>query len=240
MLKSPNVRLLVVEDEALIRRSVRKALAIFGFDIDEAGTGEDALHAMNAERYDAALVDINMPGIGGIETCRRMREFASNMAILMLTVRDSEEDIVRALEAGADDYVTKPFQVRELAARIRAVLRRTHAAHAEDLKRIQIGDIDLDPGRRVVRRSGQIVHLTPKEFELLHYLMGRAGLPIHHARLLHVVWGPEYGNETEYLRTFMSQLRKKLENNPSDPVYLLTESHFGYRFAEDVTVRVPG
>ena len=229
-----HIRLLVVEDEALIRQAVRTALGIFGFDITEASRGEEALPLLSTIRYDAALLDINMPGMGGIETCREMRRLCPSLAILMLTVRDSEDDKVRALDVGADDYVTKPFHVRELTARIRAVLRRTQAPQTEDHKLIQVGDIELDSARRVVRKSGQAIHLTPKEFELLHYLMARPGLPIHHARLLNVVWGPEYGNELEYLRTFMSQLRKKLEDNPSDPVYLLTESHFGYRFAEEV------
>ena len=232
-MKKPHIKLLVIEDQALVRYAVRKALSIFGFDITEAGTGEEALQLINTARYDAALVDINMPGMGGIETCREMRRLSSSTAILMLTVRDSESDIVRALEAGADDYITKPFQVRELVARIRAVLRRAHVPHTDEHRPIHIGKIELDPIRRIVRKSGQTIHLTPKEFELLHYLIARAGLPIHHARLLNVVWGPEYGNELEYLRTFMSQLRKKLEDNPSEPVYLLTESHFGYRFAEE-------
>jgi two-component system KDP operon response regulator KdpE len=233
-LSKPHIKLLLVEDEALIRHAVRTALGIFGFDITEATRGEEALPLLNAIRYDAALVDINMPGMGGIETCREMRRLSPGLAILMLTVRDSEDDKVRALDAGADDYITKPFHVRELTARIRAVLRRTQAPHTTDNKAIQIGSIELDPARRVVRKSGQTIHFTPKEFELLHYLMARPGVPIPHARLLNVVWGAEYGNELEYLRTYMSQLRKKLEDSPSDPVYLLTDSHFGYRFAEEV------
>jgi len=232
-LNKSHIRLLIVEDDALIRHAVRTALDIFGFDITETPRGEEALPLLGAMRYDAALVDINMPGMGGIETCRQMRQLSPNLAILMLTVRDSEEDKVRALDAGADDYVTKPFHVRELTARIRAVLRRIQTPHSIDDDVIQIGNIELDPARRVVRKSGQMIHLTPKEFDLLHYLMARSGLPIPHARLLTTVWGAEYRKELEYLRTYMSQLRKKLEDNPSDPVYLLTDSHFGYRFAEE-------
>lgn len=232
-------KLLVVEDEAPIRQAVRTALGIFGFDITEASRGEEALPLASVIHYDAVLLDINMPGMGGIETCRELRRLSPGLAILMLTVRDSEDDKVRALDAGADDYVTKPFHVRELTARIRAVLRRSQSQHGTEQRLIQVGTIEVDPARRIVRKSGQAIHLTPKEFELLHYLIARPGLPIHHARLLNVVWGPEYGNELEYLRTFMSQLRKKLEDNPSDPVYLLTESHFGYRFAEGVS-RNPG
>lgn len=233
-----HTRLLVIEDEALIRQAVRTALEIVGFDITEANRGEDALPLLLAIRYDAALVDINMPGMGGIETCREIRRLAPGMAILMLTVRDREEDKIRALDAGADDYITKPFHVGELTARIRAVLRRTQALHLDDEKVVRIGSIELDPVRRIVRKADRTIHLTPKEFDLLHYIMARSGVAIPHARLLSIVWGPEYGSELEYLRTYMSQLRKKLEDNPSAPVYLLTDSHFGYRFAEEVNEKV--
>jgi two-component system KDP operon response regulator KdpE len=226
---------LVVEDDALIRYAVRTALGIFGFDITEATRGEEALPLLGAIRHDAALLDINMPGMGGVETCREMRRLSPSVAILMLTVRDSEDDKVRALDAGADDYITKPFHVRELTARIRAVLPRTQTAQSADNKLLKMRSIELDPARRVVRKLGQMIHFTPKEFELLHYLMARPGIPIPHARLLSVVWGAEYGNELEYLRTYMSQLRKKLEDNPSEPIYILTDSHFGYRFAEETS-----
>jgi len=151
----------------------------------------------------------------------------------MLTVRDSEDDKVEALEAGADDYVTKPFPIRELIARVRAAVRRSHAPAGNENGVIAIGDISLDPARRLVQKSGQTVHLTPKEFDLLHYLMKHAGLPMLHARLLGAVWGPEYGSELEYLRTFIRQLRKKLEDDPARPTYLLTDSHLGYRFREE-------
>jgi two-component system, OmpR family, KDP operon response regulator KdpE len=239
-LNTPHTRLLVIEDEALIRQAVRTALEITGFDITEAKQGEDALPLLRAMRYDAALVDINMPGMGGIETCREIRRLAPGMAILMLTVRDSEEDKVRALDAGADDYVTKPFHVGELTARIRAVLRRIQGNHLDEERVVRIGSIELDPVRRIVRKADRTIHLTPKEFDLLHYMMARPGAAIPHARLLSVVWGADYGSEVEYLRTYMSQLRKKLEDNPSEPVYLLTDSHFGYRFVEDITEKVAG
>jgi two-component system KDP operon response regulator KdpE len=147
-------------------------------------------------------------------------------------VRDREEDKVTALDAGADDYITKPFNIRELAARIRAAVRRSHVAKVDADAVVRIGNIELDPARRLVRKSGEPVHLTPKEFDLLRYLMAHAGLPITHLRLLHAVWGPEYGGELEYLRTFVRQLRKKLEDDPAEPAYLLTDSHIGYRFAE--------
>jgi len=149
-----------------------------------------------------------------------------------LTVRDSEDDKVTALDAGADDYVTKPFQMRELAARIRAAVRRSSDSEADPDAVIRIGNIELDPARRLVLKGGEPVRLTPTEFDLLRYLMAHAGLPITHARLLQAVWGPEYGGELEYLRTFVRLLRKKLEEDPAAPVYLLTDSHVGYRFAE--------
>jgi two-component system KDP operon response regulator KdpE len=150
----------------------------------------------------------------------------------MLTVRDDEEDKIEALDAGADDYITKPFHVGELMARVRAAVRRSHATQRDQDTVITIGDIELDSERRLVRKAGEIIHLTPKEFELLRCLMLRAGKPQTHARLLTSVWGTEYGNEVEYLRTFVRQLRQKLEDDPSSPEYILTDSYIGYRFKE--------
>jgi len=203
-----------------------------GFVVDEAETGEAALQLAGEASYDAVLLDINMPGMGGIRACRELRKSLPRLGILMLTVRDSEEDKVAALDAGADDYVTKPFKMRELAARVRAAVRRSSAAKVDPEAPIRIGEIELDPARRLVRKGGEPVHLTPKEFDLLRYLMTHAGLPMTHVRLLRAVWGPEYGGELEYLRTFVRQLRKKLEDDAADPAYLLTDSHVGYRFAE--------
>jgi two-component system KDP operon response regulator KdpE len=150
----------------------------------------------------------------------------------MLTVMDSEDDKVLALDAGADDYITKPFQVRELAARLRSAVRRRNALDANRDARIRYGKIELDPVKYRVQKGGRPIHLTPKEFEMLHYLMMHAGEPIPHARLLKSVWGPEYGNELEYLRTFVRQLRKKIEDDPQNPQYLLTDAYVGYRFNE--------
>jgi two-component system KDP operon response regulator KdpE len=161
-----------------------------------------------------------------------MRAISARLPILMLTVRDSEEDKVEALDAGANDYVTKPFHLRELMARIRASMR-TAGSTANPLEEvISVGEVVLDPVRRTVMKEGRPIHFTPKEFELIHALMMNAGRPIQHARLLSKVWGPEYGGELEYLRTYMHQLRKKLEDDPANPRYLLTESHIGYRFFE--------
>jgi two-component system KDP operon response regulator KdpE len=205
-----------------------------GFSAEEATTGEAAIDLVGELPFDVVLLDINMPGIGGIRACREIRKNQPRIGILMLTVRDREEDKVAALDAGADDYITKPFKISELAARIRAAVRRSAVFKVDPEAPIRIGNIDLDPLRRQVRKAGEPVHLTPKEFDLLHYLMAHAGLPITHARLLQGVWGPEYGGELEYLRTFVRQLRKKLENDPADPEYLLTDSHVGYRFADAV------
>lgn len=225
-------RLLIVDDERSIRLSLRTILGNFGYDIVEAARGEEALALVRTAQFDAVLLDINMPGMGGIRACREMRRSLPRLGILMLTVRDSEADMVAALDAGADDYITKPFRIRELAARVRAAVRRAATDRANPDAVIQIGNIELDPGRRVVRKAGEPVHLTPTEFELVRYLMSHAGLPMTHVRLLHAVWGPEYGGELEYLRTFVRQLRKKLEDDPANPEYLLTDSHIGYRFAE--------
>ncbi len=225
-------RVLIVDDEPSIRRALRTTLGTLGFDIEEAVTGEQALPLLRASSFDAVLLDINMPGMGGIEACREIRRQFPRVAVLMLTVRDSEDDKVEALEAGADDYVTKPFPIRELVARVRAAVRRSHAVSGNGSSAITIGDIKLDPARRLVQKSGLAVHLTPKEFDLLHHLMKNAGLPMIHSRLLSAVWGPEYGNELEYLRTFVRQLRKKLEDDAAHPKYLLTDSHIGYRFRE--------
>ena len=225
-------RVLIVDDEPSIRRALHTTLSTLGFDIEEASGGEQAISFVRSERYYAAVLDINMPGMGGIEACRTMRRMAPHLPILILTVRDDADDKIEALDAGADDYITKPFHVGELMARVRAAVRRSHATQNNKDRAITVGDIELDISRRLVRKRGVTVHLTPKEFDLLHCLMSQAGKPITHARLLTSVWGTEYGNELEYTRTYMRQLRKKLEDDPSRPNYLLTESYIGYRFRD--------
>jgi two-component system KDP operon response regulator KdpE len=225
-------RLLIVEDDTALRRSLRTTFDALGFDVGEASNGEDGLVRLRMVDYDAVLLDINMPGIGGIETCRRIRRTYTRMPIVMLTVRDSEDDKVEALEAGADDYVTKPFQTRELMARIRTSIRRFRAPETPAEMPIINGAIMFDPLRRRVERSGMEIHLTPREFDALRFLMMHAGRPVTHARLLAVLRGPGFGNERTYLRVLVGQLRKKLEDDPADPVYILTDSHIGYRFRE--------
>lgn len=225
--------ILVVDDESSIRQALRVTLGTLGFDVAEAATGEQALaliRAVHTAYYDAVLLDMNMPGMGGMTACREIRRISPRLPILMLTIRDNQDDKVEALDSGADDYVTKPFHMRELTARVRAAIRRSHTVDTAPGDTLQVGDIALDPQRREVSKAGRPVHLTPKEFDLLHYLMSNSGKPLAHSQLLTAVWGPEYGGELEYLRTFVRQLRKKLEDDPSQPVYLLTEMWFGYRF----------
>jgi two-component system KDP operon response regulator KdpE len=234
------IRILVVDDEPAIRRALRPPLMELGFQVAEASRGEEALLALRANPYDAVLLDVNMPGIGGIETLRRIRSFAPRLPVLVLTVRDQEEDKVEALDLGADDYITKPFSTRELIARIRSAVRRVHApVRAEDAP-IEIGEVHLEPVKRRVTKRGEPIKLTRKEFDILHCLMSRAGRVVTYARLLTAVWGAESRDEVEYLRTFVRQLRKKMEDDPSNPVYLLTDVSVGYRFADAQMLKEAG
>jgi two-component system KDP operon response regulator KdpE len=226
-------KVLIAEDDEDIRQSLFETLGALGFVIGEASNGEEALVRLRMVNYDAVLLDINMPGMGGMEACRRIVQGYPRLPVIMLTVRDDEEDKVEALDAGAHDYVTKPFQIRELTARLRAAIRSSKATAVSSDIFIAIGDLELNPGRRHVKKLGQEIHLSPKEFEMLHYLMDHAGRPVPHSRLLTSLWGPEYGNEREYLRVLINQLRKKIEDDPARPTYILTESHVGYRFREN-------
>jgi two-component system KDP operon response regulator KdpE len=222
-------RILVVDDEPQIRRVMRTSLAARGYEVTEARSGEEALEKTRDGKYDLVLLDINMPGMGGLEACRAIRS-GSDAAIIMLTVRNTEKDKVEALDAGADDYVTKPFSTPELLARIRAALRRAPVAPDAEPQRIRLQDAEIDfPSRRISVRGRQI-RLTPKEFDLLRYLVMHPNKTIPHRELLQAVWGPDYGDELEYLRVFVNQLRKKIEPDPSKPRYLLTEPWVGYRF----------
>ena len=221
---------LIVEDDSALRHSISSTLGAMGFEIREASSGEAALAELRNRRAEVVLLDLNMPGMGGMDAAGKMRSIYPRLAIIVLTVRDRDEDKIEALDAGADDYVTKPFRIPELAARIRAAVRRVRLPEGEETSRIEVGEISLDPIAYRVMKADQEVHLTPKEFELLQLLMKHAGSPITHHRLLSSVWGPEYGNEREYLRTYISQLRRKLEVDPSSPKYLLTENYVGYRF----------
>jgi two-component system, OmpR family, KDP operon response regulator KdpE len=224
--------ILVVDDDSSTRRSLRGTLSGMGFTVVEAARGEEALALVRVTWFDAVLLDVNMPGMGGVEACRRIRHAIARLPILMLTVADSEEDKVSALDAGADDYITKPYQFRELTARLRSAVRRRSAKDANQDEAIRQGELELDPVKYHLLKRGHSIHLTPKEFDVLHYLMMHAGQPVAHSRLLKSVWGPEYGNELEYLRTFIRNLRRKIEDDPRSPKYLHTVSYIGYRFME--------
>jgi two-component system, OmpR family, KDP operon response regulator KdpE len=226
--------ILVVDDEPQIRRVLRSTLSAQGYAITEAKTGEEALESLRKERPDLILLDVNMPGIGGIETCREIRR-GSDAPIIMLTVRDAERDKVAALDAGADDYVVKPFGIEELFARIRAALRRY--APSDVLPLFVSKNLTIDFANRQVMVRDNLVHLTPKEYDVLKHLVANLGKPLTHRRLLQAVWGPDYGEETESLRVVINQLRKKIEVDPARPKYILTEPWVGYRF-QSVTSRV--
>jgi len=230
--------ILVVDDEPQIRRVLRSTLSSQGYIILEAKTGEEAIEVSRREKPDLVLLDVNMPGMGGIEACKEIRR-ASEAPIIMLTVRNSERDKVLALDAGADDYVVKPFGIGELLARIRAALRRF--APADALPPFVSKELKMDFESRQLTVRGQEVHLTPKEFDVLKYLIANQGKPLTHRRILQSVWGPDYGEETENLRVVINQLRKKIETDPARPKYIRTEPWVGYRFQspKQATIKAP-
>jgi two-component system KDP operon response regulator KdpE len=219
--------ILIVDDEPQIRRVLLTTLTSQGYAVLEARSSDEALERIRTEHPDLILLDVNMPGRSGFETCSEIRR-TSDIPIIMLTVRNSERDKVQALDSGADDYVVKPFGAEELMARIRAALRR--AASAESLPAFVSSDLKIDFEKRAVTVKGQLVRLTPKEFELLRHLAANQGKSLPHRRLLQAVWGPDYGDETEYLRVFINQLRKKIEPDPRHPRYIHTDPWVGYRF----------
>lgn len=222
-----SAKVLVVDDAPQVRRVMRTTLAAEGYTIFEARNGEEALEIFRATPPDIILLDVNMPLMDGLETCREIRR-SSDVPIIMLTVRDAERDKVLALDAGADDYVVKPFGMHELLARIRAALRRT--LPQDKVPAFTSKDLSIDFETRRVTARGRDVHLTPKEFELLRQLVANQGKPLAHRRLLQAVWGPDYGDEPEYLRVTINQLRKKIESDPRHPKFILTEPWVGYRF----------
>ncbi len=230
---TPSIRILLVDDEPAIRRALRAPLNELGFTTAEASRGEEAVHLVQNEIFDAVLLDINMPGMGGMKTLVKLRALAPRLPILMLTVRDDEENKIEALECGADDYITKPFSIRECIARVKSAVRRAKTPERPEDAPLTIGDIQVIPSRRVVCKGGQAIHLTRKEYDILYYLMTHAGRAVTYGKLLTAVWGAEYRQEVDYLRTFVRQLRKKIEDDPPNPKYLLTDAYVGYRFAEE-------
>jgi two-component system KDP operon response regulator KdpE len=219
--------ILVIDDEPQIRRVMRTTLSSHGYVITEATTGEEGVDAVRKAKPDLILLDMNMPGIGGLEACKEIRH-STDAPIIMLTVRNAERDKVAALDAGADDYVVKPFGIEELLARIRSSLRRY--APGDAVAPFITKEMSIDFEARTVTVRGNDVHLTPKEFDVLKHLVANQGKPLTHRRLLQAVWGPDYGEETENLRVVINQLRKKLEADPAKPKFILTEPWIGYRF----------
>ena len=222
-------RILVVDDEPQLRRVLRSTLSALGFIVADAETGEAALERVRDEKFDLILLDINMPGLSGLETCRAIRA-RSDVSILMLTVRDRTEDKIQALDAGADGYVTKPFDVNELLARIRAALRRSPASALGESRVLRLKGLEVSFRDRQVKAKGRVTRLTPTELDLLHYFVTHPNEVLHHDKILQAVWGPDYGDEVEYLRVFVNQLRKKIEPDPARPQFILTEPWLGYRF----------
>lgn len=222
-----SAQILVVDDAPQVRRVLRATLTAEGYTVFEARDGGEALQLFSAEPFDIVLLDVNMPGMDGLLACREIRR-KSDVPIIMLTVRDAERDKVLALDAGADDYVVKPFGMQELLARIRAALRRTSLQDKPPA--FESKDLSVDFEARRVTARGEEVHLTPKEFELLRQLVANQGKPLTHRRLLQAVWGPDHGDETDYLRVAINQLRKKIEPDPAHPRFIRTEPWIGYRF----------
>jgi two-component system KDP operon response regulator KdpE len=227
---SKKTSILVADDEPKIRMFIRANLEARGYQVHLAQDGIEAIEIAERVLPDVIVLDVNMPRLDGVEACRRIREWADT-PIIILSVRGDETDKVRALDEGADDYVTKPFGMEELLARIRVALRRSaHTVAAAPL--FAAGDLEVDFSKRIVRHRGCELKLTGTEYELLKYLVSNAGKVLTHSELLHNVWGPEYGDEREYLRVFVGQLRRKIEDDPSNPKYILTEPRVGYRFTK--------
>ena len=222
------IRILVADDEPKIRMFIRANLEARGYEVDLAKDGIEAIELAERLLPDVIVLDVNMPRMDGIEACRRLREWA-DMPIIILSVRGDEKDKVRALDEGADDYVTKPFSVEELLARIRVALRH-YGGPTIAAPTFTAGDLEVDLSKRVVRWRGQLVNLTHTEYDLLAYLISNSGKVLTHGEILHNVWGPEYGDEREYVRVFIGQLRRKIEDDPSNPRFIVTESRMGYRF----------
>jgi two-component system KDP operon response regulator KdpE len=229
-----HAKVLVVDDEPAIRRSMEITLKAEGYRVVGAATGEDALDISGREHPDLVILDLGLPGISGHEVISGLRAW-TQIPILVLSARIGEAEKVRALEAGADDYVTKPFGMAELVARVRAAIRRGrlgHDATSEESPLIATDDFEIDLTRTEVRRAGQVVRLTPTEWHLVEALVRRQGRMVSQKALLQEVWGPEYGEESNYLRVFMAQIRSKLEPTPPRPRYFHTEPGLGYRFED--------
>ena len=226
IMSADGVRILVVDDEKQIRRMLRAALEGYGYDIAEAASGHEGLSQTSIFHPDVIILDLGLPDIDGIEVIERLREW-TQVPVIVLSVREHEDDKIKALDVGADDYVTKPFSMGELLARIRAALRRT--AGSEDTPILTFGELSIDIAHRNVSVRGEEVKLTPTEYEVLKYLSQQAGRVVTHRQLLKAVWGSNYQEHSQYLRVYVGQLRRKLEADPSQPTYIITEPGVGYR-----------
>lgn len=222
-------KVLIVDDEPQFRKVMRSALRLRGFVVDEAESAEVALDKIRADRPDLVLLDMNLPGRNGLECCREIRA-GLDIPIIIVSVRGEPRDKILALNSGADDYVTKPFNLEELVARLNANLRRIPPSSIEERQLIVLDGVQIDFKARTVKSPNGDIQLTRKEFELLSHLVAHAGEVISHRKLLQVVWGPDYGDEAEYLRVCVNHLRKKIEPDPSNPKYILTALGMGYRF----------
>jgi two-component system, OmpR family, KDP operon response regulator KdpE len=226
----PSWTILIVDDEPTFRRTLHRSLAASGHSVEEASSGGDAVDILSRSSFQFVLLDMNMPGMGGMTTCGMIRSIAPRIGIVVLSVRDAERDRVAALDAGADDYLTKPFGLSELIARLHAIYRRMQTVSKEEPEVLKAGDLQMDLAGHSVWLAGKVLHLTPKEFELLALLMKNQDRTVANATLLRSIWGPEYGNESHYLRSYVKALRKKIEADPAKPEYILTEPRIGYRF----------
>ena len=222
-------RILVVDDEPQIRRIMRTTLTGAGYEVDDAKTGEEAVAKLREYHPDLVLLDMNMPGMGGLAACREIRA-GTGVGIIMLTVRNTEADKVEALDAGADDFINKPFSTPELLARIRAALRRVPVSAQSSAARIRVGQLVIDFTGRTAFNGVRSSHLTPKELDLVRYLTSHPNEAVAHRELLQAVWGPDYGDQVDYLRVFIRNLRKKIESDPDHPELVTTEPWVGYRF----------
>lgn len=223
-------RILIVDDERQITNALRYGLTAHRFDVRTAPGGTEALDTFRDFHPDLVITDLQMPEMSGLELCVELRK-VSNVPIIVLSVKGEERTKVAALESGADDYVTKPFGMEELVARIRAILRRSPGERKENY--LEIGDFVIDVESHIVRVRGEEVRLTPKEFDLLHHMIKRPGRVLTHRSILAAIWGPNYSEQIEYLRVFLGTLRKKIEVDPARPMYIRTEPWVGYRFVPD-------
>jgi len=219
-------RILIIDDEKQIRRLLKVALTGHGYELEEAVSGQDGLHKAAVFRPDLVILDLGLPDLDGLEVLRRLREW-SQTPVIILSVREQENDKINALDNGADDYVTKPFGMGELLARIRAALR--HAAGLGNEPVLNFGDLEIDVAQRRITVDGNVIKLTPTEYELLRNLAVYSGKVLTHRQLLRAVWGPSYENDTQYLRVYIAQLRRKIESDPSRPRHIITEPGVGYR-----------